>query len=443
MNSLSTSQIGLIPRKAAWEVLQAVAAGAYADSALERVLCKYSMNEIDRGLVTELSYGSIRQRNLLDSWIDYLGKHPSKKQPPLLRWLLHIGLYQILRMNRIPTSAAINTSVELAKRSQLLKLSPVVNGLLRSADRLHSSGQGIPLPKSASARLSQEQSLPIWLIDELIGWKGEQDAERIAIALNKVPTLDIRVNRLSSTPLLVKNELNTIGVKSAFIDGYPDALEVESGSGDLKKWPGYAEGKWCVQDRNSQWVVPFLKPSSFDRVLDACAAPGSKSTHLAELMGDKGEIWAVDRSPTRLKRVSENVDRLGIGSINLLSADTSTLLELKPSWKGYFQKILLDAPCSGLGTLARNPDARWRMTREKITELVSLQSNLLRAVIPLLASGGRLVYSTCTFHPQENGQQISGLLSTCSKLSLIQEKQIWPNSEISGDGFYVAVLELK
>ena len=441
MSNLRGSKIGLVPRKIAWEVLQNVSAGAYADVALDRSLTKYSLNEVDRALATEIAYGSIRQMKFLDAWIDHLGKQSSSQQPPLLRLLLHLGLYQILKMNRIPSSAAINTSVEIAKGSQLFRLAPVVNGLLRSADRLHRSGAGVPAPEKPSLRLAQEQSLPVWLTEELITWKGVADAESIAIAFNQSPSLDLRINTLSATPLSVRNELNEAGIKSKAIDGFPNALEMNSGYGNLRNWPGYKEGKWCVQDRSSQWIAPFLDPNPNDRILDACAAPGCKSTHLAELMGDKGEIWAVDRSPIRLKRVEENAVRLGINSINVMNADASNLLSSNPRWKGYFQRILVDAPCSGLGTLARNPDARWRITPAKIEELSLLQAKILQGVLPLLAPGGRLVYSTCTIHPKENSQQIEQFLSYSPEFRLLTQQQIWPNSQKHGDGFYVAVLE--
>ncbi len=153
---------GLLPRRVAWEVLQAVAAGAYADVALERALRKHSMSAADRGLVTELTYGAIRQRQCLDGWLDRLGKVPASKQPPLLRWLLHLGLYQILRMDRIPAAAAVNTAVELVKSSKLARLAPVVNGILRAALRARDAGELLPLPQDSAARLAQAESLPLW-----------------------------------------------------------------------------------------------------------------------------------------------------------------------------------------------------------------------------------------------------------------------------------------
>ena len=184
---------GLISRKAAWEVIQSVGGGAFSDVALDRILKNYSFNSLDRALITELSYGAIRQRYYLDCWVDFLGKVPATKQPPLLRWLLHLGLYQILKMERIPPAAAINTTVELAKTKKLSKLAPVVNGILRGALRARASGDGLPLPESFAARLAQEESFPIWLIDQLISWEGVNVAQNVVKASNQVPPIDLRV----------------------------------------------------------------------------------------------------------------------------------------------------------------------------------------------------------------------------------------------------------
>ena len=171
MSEKLSSIKGLEARKAAWDVVQAVGGGAFADVALERIFNLYSFKSIDKALITELSYGAIRQRYYLDCWIDHLGKVPAKKQPPLLRWLLHLGLYQVLKMKRIPPAAAINTTVELAKTHHLKKLAPVVNGILRSA--LRSKERGLLLPKSnnPSLELAKNEALPVWVAEELIALK--------------------------------------------------------------------------------------------------------------------------------------------------------------------------------------------------------------------------------------------------------------------------------
>ena len=420
--------------------MQAVGGGVFADIALERTFNLYSFKSIDKALITELSYGAIRQRYFLDCWIDYLGKVSAKKQPPLLRWLLHLGLYQILKMERIPPAAAINTTVELAKSSKLAKLAPVVNGILRSALRKKESGFQLPKSNNPSLELAKNESLPVWLVDELIAWKGVADAYKIARSFNSISPIDIRVNKLRANLKDVKDIFDSSGIENQMIPDCPYGLSISAGVGDPKKWPGYAEGKWSVQDRSSQLIAPLLRGSPGEKILDACAAPGGKSTHIAELINNQGEIWSVDRSTRRSRKILANSERLGTTCLQLLVGDSNELLATHPEWEAYFHRILIDAPCSGLGTLARHPDARWRMNKNNIQELVVLQSQLLKSLAPLLQCKGKLVYSTCTIHPDENSKQIRNFLKKNSNFSLENENQIWPGEDDKGDGFYYAVL---
>jgi 16S rRNA (cytosine967-C5)-methyltransferase len=181
-------------------------------------------------------------------------------------------------------------------------------------------------------------------------------------------------------------------------------------------------------------MAPLLEPQPGERLLDACAAPGGKCTHLAELIGDRGEVVAVDRSAGRLRRVAANAGRLGLASIHPREADATTLAGER------FDRILLDAPCSGLGTLARHADARWRITPGSIEELVVLQRQLLEAMVPLLNPGGRLVYATCTVHPRENSEQVNAFLAAHPDWSEPSRLQLWPRPA-GGDGFFAAVLQ--
>ena len=431
---------GLESRKAAWEVIQAVGGGAFADVALERIFKIYSFELVDKALITELAYGAIRQRYFLDCWIDLLGKISAKKQPPLLRWLLHLGLYQILKMERIPPAAAINTTVELAKTHHLTKLAPVVNGILRSALRSKEKGYFLPKSEKPSLELAKNESLPVWLAEELIAWKGVEEACLIAKAFNTISPIDIRVNKLRADLKDVKEIFDSCDIKNELIPNCPFGLEVAAGVGEPKKWPGYADGKWSVQDRSSQLIAPFLGALPGENILDACAAPGGKSTHIAELINNQGNILSVDRSRQRSQKILANSERLGASCLQLLVADSNELLDINPEWEAYFHRILIDAPCSGLGTLARHPDARWRMNKDKIQELVVVQNQLLKSLAPLLKRGGKLVYSTCTIHPDENFNQIRKFLKINSEFLLEYENQIWPGREDNGDGFYVAVL---
>ena len=455
---LESAPIGLAPRQVAWQVLQAVASGAYADAALERELQRQQLATADRALATELAYGAIRQRRLLDGWLDALGKLPAQRQPPRLRWLLHLGLYQLLFSDRVPASAAVSTTVELAKSGGLARLAPVANALLRSALRRRDGGpasaqgsepwQGLELPADAAQCLALRRSLPDWLAALLLQWLPAEAAEAFALASNLPHSVDLRVNPLRASSEQLLTELRAAGLTVEPLPGLPLGLALQGRRGDLRLLPGFAAGQWCVQDRAAQRIASLLAPESGQRVLDACAAPGGKSTHLAELMGDQGEIWAVDRSGARLERLRRNAERLGLNCIRTLAVDALVLASEKPAWIGYFDRILLDAPCSGLGTLARHADARWRINPEAIEALVKLQRSLLEAILPLLKPGGRLVYATCTVHPAENCDQVAALLADYPALSLLESWQVWPGATATGgaagqagDGFYAALLQ--
>ena len=437
---------GLAPRRLAWQVLQAVAAGAYADGALERELGRTSLSPADRGLATELAYGAIRQRRLLDAWLDQLGKVPAERQPPKLRWLLHMGLYQLLASDRVPPSAAVSTTVELAKRGGLARLAPVANGMLRAFLRRREAGDTLPLtPEQAgdpATALGVRQSLPPWLAAELLGWVPPERAEAFGLACNTPPSLDLRVNRLRSTPAEVCAALAAAGVEALPIEGLPAGITLQGRSGDLSRLPGFVEGHWCVQDRAAQRIAPLLDPQPGERILDACAAPGGKSTHLAEWMGDQGMVLALDRGEARLRRVSRNAERLGLRSIAVQHGDATALAQEQPELQGSFDRILVDAPCSGLGTLARHADARWRIDPAAIEELVVLQRQLLEGLLPLLKPKGRMVYTTCTVHPSENSALIDAFVADHPSLQVQQSWQLWPGELAgAGDGFYAAVLE--
>ena len=430
----------------AWQVLQAVAAGAYADGALERELGRSPLTPADRGLATELAYGAIRQRRLLDAWLDQLGKVPAERQPPKLRWLLHIGLYQLLASDRVPPSAAVSTTVELAKRGGLARLAPVANGLLRAFLRRREAGDRLPLTPAQSADLAVSlgvrHSLPDWLSRELLQWLPPARAETFGRACNSAPSLDLRVNRLRSSPAAVQAALADAGVEAIAIEGLPSGLTLKGRTGDLSRLPGFAEGHWCVQDRAAQRIAPLLDPQPGERILDACAAPGGKSTHLAELMGDQGLVLALDRGEARLRRVSRNAERLGLQSIAVQHGDATALAQKQPELQASFDRILVDAPCSGLGTLARHADARWRIDPAAIDELVALQRQLIDGLLPLLKPQGHLVYATCTVHPRENNQLIEAVLADHPELQLRQSWQLWPGEVAgAGDGFYAALLE--
>ena len=441
-----------LPRLVAWKVLRSVAAGAFADVALAREFRRHGnqLGAADRALTMELAYGSIRQRRLLDRWLDHCGAVPAQQQPPTLRWLLHLGLYQLLFAQRIPEAVAVSSSVELAKAHGLGRLAAVVNGLLRAVVRCRQRQEEPPLPQQPVPRLAASYSLPDWLAALLLQWLPEAEAVEFAALTNRPPHLDLRVNRLRASVADVQAAWATVDQPLLPIAMAPQGLQLSQGVGAMAQQPGYGAGQWSVQDRAAQLVAPLLQPQPGHVVVDMCAAPGGKTTHMAELMDDQGEIIAVDRSAARLRRLQRNARRLGLQSIRTRCADARAL----PHLHGCADRVLLDAPCSGLGTLARHACARWRLTPTDISDLQVLQQQLLQEALQLVRPGGRLVYATCTVHPGENQAQIDALLRQhprwrqCLLPEALQrlcghstQLQLWPQRH-GCDGFFAVALAL-
>jgi 16S rRNA (cytosine967-C5)-methyltransferase len=437
---------GLAPRLLAWQVLQAVAGGAYTDIALERALASSGLSPADRALATELTCGCVRQRRLLHAWIDALGRRPAAQQPPKLLGVLELGIYQLLFCQRVPAAAAVHTSVGLAHALGLHRLAPVVNGLLRALLRRWPAAgappwQGLELPTAPADSLALRHSLPTWLAAELLRWRTPEQAEAFARASHTPAAIDLRVNRRRGSRDALLADLAAAGIAAAPLSGLADGLTLLERPGDLRRLPGYAAGRWSVQDRTAQRIVPLLAPQPGERVLDACAAPGGKTCHCAEQMDDRGEVWAVDRSAGRLTRLQANAERLGHTSVRPLAADATTLASTRPEWIGTFDRILVDAPCSGLGTLARHADARWRLGAEAIEGLVALQTQLLLGLAPLLRPGGRLVVAVCTNHPRELAEPLAALQAAHGDWILLERWQHWPDDAGGGDGFGAALLQ--
>ena len=435
--------VGYLQRKAAWEILLKVSSGIYSDHALEKVLENYEFNSLNIAFITELSYGCIRYRKFLDLWIDHISRFSHLKQPPKLRWLLHIGLYQLLKMDKIPFSAAISSTVEVAKMTDLKGLAGTVNAILRNTVRNIEKDNLPQISTDEIDSLSCLESLPLWLVNEIVNWVGIKKAKNIAKAFNKKPSIDLRINSLKTDLNKFLKQLKEYKIDAEPINQLKNGITLNTNPRSIKKLPGYNDGIWIVQDRSSQWVAPLLSPKKGERILDACAAPGSKTTHLAELTNDSAEILAVDRSDRRLKILKSNLERLNIKSVKTFKADATRLVEINPNLISYFDKILIDAPCSGIGTLSRNPDLRWSLNKEKINELIQVQEKLLETILPLLKKNGTLVYSTCTICPEENNLLIKRFISKHNGVKLKSERQILPRFEKPGDGFYAAIISYK
>ena len=396
------------PRQVAFIALKEVHKGAYADVALDRVLQKYKLPDNDRRLMTELVYGSVRRQRTLDAIIDQLATKKNQQQPKDLRTILHLGFYQLRYQERIPVSAAVNTTVELAKENGFSGLTGFVNGLLRQYVRLaEKSSEPLKLPENTVEKLGILHSFPDWIIEVWLSQLGFEETEKLCNWMNQTPTIDLRVNILHSSLEEVKSAFESAGVLVKPIHHLPQALRLIGNNGAIQNLPGFHGGWWTVQDSSAQLVAHLLDPQLGDMVIDVCAAPGGKTTHIAELMGDKGKIYACDKTPSRLRKLKENAQRLNLQSIEICTGDSRNL----PQFYNSADRVLLDAPCSGLGTMHRHADARWRQTPTSVQELSQLQKELISHNANFVKTGGILVYATCTLHPAENEEVISAFLA--------------------------------
>ncbi|MGC1199122.1 MAG: 16S rRNA (cytosine(967)-C(5))-methyltransferase [Geitlerinemataceae cyanobacterium] len=444
------------PRQVAFLTLRDIyRRSAYADVALDKRLDRVQLQGSDRSLATELVYGCVRKQRSLDTLIDRLATKKAEQQPPDLRIILQIGLYQLGYLDRVPDAAAVNTTVDLAKANRLSGLAGFVNGVLRRYSRLRQTETGTlnsspEFPGNRAQQLGIAYSYPDWIVENWCAQIGFAETEQLCQALDRPPSLHLRVNSLKTTPAEVESAFGERGIAVEPISPFPQSLKLTEGAGDITQFPGFSEGWWTVQDSSAQLATYLLDPQPGETIADACAAPGGKTTHIAELMGDVGTIWACDRTESRLKKVRQNVDRLGLQSVRIHPGDSRNF----PQFVGQCDRVLLDAPCSGLGTLHRRADLRWRQTPETARELAILQRELLESAATWVKPGGVLVYATCTLHPPENQAQIQTFLDahphwqldppgSDSVAGIFTSSQgwieIWPHRS-SMDGFFMARL---
>jgi 16S rRNA (cytosine967-C5)-methyltransferase len=458
------------PRQFAFQTLRSIQRGAFADVAVDKALQRSQLSSLDKALFTELVYGCVRRQRTLDALIDQLGKKKSHQQPPDLRLILHLGLYQLRYLNHIPPSAAVNTAVELAKQNGFAGLAGVLRRYGRSqlvwedgGDRdgqegREDAGEGcsvepLQLPTDPVQRLGILHSYPDWIVQIWLEQFGFEETEQLCQWMNQPPAIALRVNPLKATVEQVEAAMTAAGVAVKRLPLLPQALQLVEHQGAIQELPGFQEGWWMVQDGGAQLVSHVLDPQPGETVIDACAAPGGKSIHIAELMQDQGVIWACDRTESRLRKLQQNCDRLGIHAIRIHLGDSRSI----PEFVNGGDRVLLDAPCSGLGTLHRHADARWRQSPASIQDLVSLQMELLAQAAIWVKPGGTLVYATCTLHPAENEQQIQAFLNSHPDWSLLPptpDSLATPFAAPQGwlkvlphhwgmDGFFMARLERK
>ncbi|MFZ1926410.1 MAG: 16S rRNA (cytosine(967)-C(5))-methyltransferase RsmB [Solirubrobacteraceae bacterium] len=395
-------------RRCAYAVLRRVfEQGAYADRALQAEALK--LDARDRALTMRLAYGAIQRRATLDHVIERLADRPSARLDAPVLAALRLGLYELLYLDGAPDHAVVADCVELAKtgRSSAYNL---VNAVLRRATREGVAALIGALREDTPEQVAIAHSHPQWLARLWWDYLGSGDARALMVADNEPGELALRVNTLCATPAAVAAEL---GVPTHTDPELPEALVLE-GPFDLHGSDLWESGAVLAQSRAAMLVARALDPQPGERVLDLCAAPGGKSTHIAALMGDEGEVVAVERNRARGAEMVATARRLKAHSIRVELADAITA---RPEGSVY-DRVLIDPPCSGLGTLQARPDLRWRVTAEDIEQLAKIQMAILDAGAQALRPGGMLVYSTCTISAQENERQIERFLDRNSHFAL-------------------------
>ncbi|MGD8190105.1 16S rRNA (cytosine(967)-C(5))-methyltransferase RsmB [Brevibacillus ginsengisoli] len=372
---------------------------SYSNLELKHVLSQHDLASVDIGLVTELVYGTIQRRYTLDTVISRFVKGGAAKLQPWVLNLLRLSLYQVRYLDRVPERAAVHEAVEIAKQRGHQGIASMVNGVLRSVIRQPDTWDTPPQGNKVE-RLSFEESHPAWLVKRWIKLYGEEVTRAICAANNRPPHASVRVNRLKIAQDELLQKLREQYPEADFSQVSPDGL-ILGGHAAGTSW--FQEGYLSIQDESSMLVGPALNAKPGMRVLDACAAPGGKTTHIAELMQNQGEIIACDVHPHKRDLIEQNASRLGIDIIKTLVADAADLPEQD---LGQFDRILLDAPCTGFGVIRRKPDIKWNKQPEDIKEIAQVQLSLLSQVSKLLKPGGLMVYSTCTIDPKENQDMI-------------------------------------
>jgi 16S rRNA (cytosine967-C5)-methyltransferase len=413
-------------------------AGLLEEDLFDQVTERTSLDTRERAFMVELTRGCLRYRATLDWRLGAISDRPVARLPTLVQIILRLGAYQLLHMDRVPESAAVNESVRMMKQhSKRLgrDWSRFVNAVLRSL--LRSQEPDWPdATKDPVEAFAVRYSCPKWLVERWCRLWGTSRAEALCRASLESPPLTLRVNTLRTSRGAYLAELAATQLEAGPTAISPVGIHLAR-SGSVALLPGYADGRFYVEDEAAQLIPLLLDVQPGQRVLDACAAPGGKATHLATLMANRGEIVAVDRAASRLERVMDNCRRLGVTMVTPVIGDVRALVDQEPllsarggrrlsrqaDLKEPFDRILLDAPCSGLGVLRRHPEGKWYKTPDSIAKHRQVQMELLAATSRLLRPGGLLVYSTCSIEPEETESVIDEF---CQSHQAFQRESIAP-----------------
>jgi 16S rRNA (cytosine967-C5)-methyltransferase len=427
---------------------------AFAQEILDEHLGRASLSPADRRLVTQLVYGVLRRRGTLDALLRNQVNRPVNQVEPWLWEALRLGAYQLALLTHVPPHAALHETVELATAWNKPGAKGFLNGVLRALSRVVTDERvegpapdALPLEDGGYRRLSRPLlpdpqghpveylsaafALPAWLAQRWAASHPREECIRLGQWMARPAPLWLRCNPLKATREQVLEALRAADITAAPGE-HPQAIRLGE-SRPVRDLPGFGEGWWSVQDESSMRVGSALAPEPGSVVLDLCAAPGGKTTHLAELMRNVGRIVACDVDARRLAHVEELAARLGVGII-----ETRRLGQDEELPAGPFDAALVDVPCSNTGVLGRRPEVRWRLKPEDIPHLSTLQRRLLRRAVERVRPGGSVVYSTCSVEPEENGAVVRAVLAEVPRLELEAEEERRPG--LPADGGYWARL---
>ncbi len=416
------------PRGIAVKILNRVErTDSYLDKLLDSELRSPDLADLDKGLLNEIVHGVLRWQNRLDWVLNGFSHGSFAKSEINIKNALRVALYQILFLDRVPHAAAVNEAVEFVKRIRGEKPAGLVNAVLRNIIR---NIEGIRYPERSEDEvqyLAVTGSHPYWLVKRWVKRFGFDETQKLMAANNERPELSLRINRLKVAPaqFLTMLEQQQIACRgSRHIDYFVRVKSLSRiGQMDL-----FRNGLFTIQDESAALPCLLLDPKPGMRVIDMCAAPGGKTTHLAELMNNEGEILAVDKYDVKLNQIRGACERLGLRNVRLLATDAASLDA------GAADRVLLDAPCSGLGTLAKKPDVKWKRDVSDLLKLSGLQRDLLENAARLVRSGGVLVYSTCTTEPEENQDRIREFLAAHPEFRPESAAGFVSNALVNGEG---------
>ncbi len=419
-------------RVAAFNVLMQVETGAFSSILLAAE--EPHLQTADRALCHELVLGVLRWQLRLDKILEHFSKRAIESLDSPVRIALRLGLYQLRFLTRIPASAAVNESVSLVRAARLSSATALVNAVLRRATR---EAEYDPAAEVSDLieRIAIQTSHPVWLIDRWVQAFGLDEAESFANANNMMPPTAFRVvvNRANQSDVLSK--LSATGATVGSSDIVDGAWRVSGATSLLRELSSV--GEVYLQDEASQLVARELEVKPNERVLDLCAAPGGKTTLMADHSGDSAFIVAADISATRMATV---VNTMHLHELKSIKPTILDAVESLPFVESSFDKVLVDAPCSGTGTLRRNPEIRWRLTPVDIVKLAEQQKQILRRAAEVVKPGGRLAYSTCSVEPEENEEVIDEALAPDEQFKLLKTTRTWPQRQ-GCDGFFISIFQ--